>query len=326
MNKVLLVRLSSMGDLIHTFPAITDLAHARPEVALSWLCEEAFVDIARLHPFIKNIFPMSGRRWRKSWWQQTTRSQKSALKTALQHEHFEGVLDAQGLIKSALYARYAKAPIYGLDKKSAKEPMSGWFYQYHYPVPWGQLAIERNRQLFAQVFQYDLPKQCHFGIPVPEDDNPLAPLSQPYAVLLHATSQERKLWSEAHWQQLAQRLWQEKQLISYLPWGNPAEKERAERLAVNNPHLQVCPALTLKQATVLLGQAQCVVGVDTGLLHLANALNKPLCGIYTDTDPLATGVLPTMRSVNLGKKGETPSVDAVMVALQGALTDALSVP
>ncbi len=326
MNKVLLVRLSSMGDLIHTFPALTDLACARPEVALSWLCEEAFVDIACLHPFIKNVFPMGGRRWRKSWWQQATRSQKSALKTALHNEHFEGVLDAQGLIKSALYARYAKAPIYGLDKKSAREPLSGCFYQHRYPVAWGQLAIERNRQLFAQVFQYDLPKQCHFGIPPPENDNTFTPLSKPYAVLLHATSQERKLWSENHWQQLAQRLWQEKQLMSFLPWGNPEEKERAQRLAINTPYIQVCPSLTLKQASVLLAQAQCVVGVDTGLLHLANALDKPLCGIYTDTDPLATGVLPTVRSVNLGNKGEIPSVDAVMTALQLALTDALPVP
>lgn len=321
MNKVLLVRLSSMGDLIHTFPAITDLATARPELTLDWLCEEAFVDIACLHPFIKTVHPMAGRRWRKNMWSAQTRQEKKRLKENLSTQKYDAVIDSQGLLKSALYARVGNSPIYGLDKKSAREPLASLFYQHKYPVAWGQLAIERNRQLFSQAFKYTLPEKCSFGIPSIkiEGEERLEFLDAPYAVLLHATSQERKLWAEENWLALAEKLWDAHQYISFLPWGNEEEKARAERIASQSSHIRVCPKISLKQAAQLLSQSQCVVGVDTGLLHLANALDKPLCGIYTDTDPKATGILTTEKSINLGGIKIIPSVNDVMTELEKIL-------
>lgn len=318
MNKALLVRLSSMGDLIHTFPAITDLAHARPELSIDWLCEEAFVDIARLHPFIKNVYPMAGRRWRKTFWTNQTRQEKQQLKETLRMQNYDAVVDSQGLLKSALYARMAKVPVYGLDKNSAREPLASSFYQHKYPVAWGQLAIERNRQLFSQVFQYSPPQKCTFGIPPTQitDNSSFDFLNLPYAILLHATSQDRKLWIEENWVCLAEKLWQEYHFISILAWGNNEEKERAERIARQAGFIYVCPKISLKEATEILSQARCVVGVDTGLLHLANALDKPLCGIYTDTDPKATGILTTDKSINLGGIGQMPTVDDVMQGLK----------
>ena len=319
-NNTLLVRLSSMGDLIHTFPAITDLAFARPQVKLCWLCEEAFVDIARLHPFIQSVYPMALRRWRKSWWQKQTRAEFGALKQILRQQQFDAVLDSQGLIKSALFARLAQAPVWGLDQASAREPLAARFYQHPLYVAKDQSAITRNRQLFAQVFNYEITQPCTFGIKVTESSNQFDWIQAPYAILLHSSAQDRKLWVESYWQELALKLWQKMGVISYLPWGNKAEKERAQRIAGNMDYIQLCPKLSLKQATIVLNDAVCIAGIDTGLLHLANALDKPLCGIYTDTDPEKIGVVPTERSVNLGGIGHIPSVDEVFATLMHVIS------
>ena len=314
-NNTLLVRLSSMGDLIHTFPAISDLAAARPDVKLCWLCEEAFVDIACLHPFIQNVYPMALRRWRKSWWQKQTQVEFGALKRTLRQQQFDAVLDSQGLIKSALFARLAKAPVWGLDKASAREPLAARFYQHQFYVAKEQSAITRNRQLFAQMFDYEITLPCTFGIQVTKSSSQFDWLRKPYAILLHSSAQDRKLWVESYWQELAFRLWKQMGVICYLPWGNEAEKARAQRIAGNMDYIQLCPKLSLKQAAIVLNDAVCIAGIDTGLLHLANALNKPLCGIYTDTDPEKTGVLTTPCSVNLGGIGQIPLVDEVFTTL-----------
>ncbi|WP_434779578.1 lipopolysaccharide heptosyltransferase I [Neisseria sp. Ec49-e6-T10] len=317
MNKVLLVRLSSMGDLIHTFPAIQDLSVARPDISLSWLCEEAFTDIAKLHPFVQSVYPMAWRRWRKTLWQKQTRQAISSLQQQLQTSKFDFVVDSQSLIKSALFANMAKAPVYGLDKHSARESLASMFYQKKLAVAKGQLAIERNRQLFAQIFNYPIEPKIVFGAKVSTtmDDLPWR-VSSDYAVLLHATSKPSKLWSEENWQQLAQALWQQKGLVSYLPWGNEEEKLRAQRLSKEHSFIHVCPKLTLKEAAILLQGSCVVVGVDTGLLHLANALNKPLCGIYTDTNPELTGVVPSECAVNLGGVNAQVSVEQVLDVLE----------
>ena len=315
LNNILLVRLSSMGDLIHTFPAISDLAVARPELRLCWLCEEAFVDIARLHPFVQNVYPMALRRWRKSWWQKQTRSEFSTLKQTLRQQQFDAVLDSQGLIKSALFARLAQAPVWGLNKASAREPLAARFYQHPLNVAKDQSAITRNRQLFAQVFNYEITQPSTFGIKVTTSSDQFEWIQAPYAILLHSSAQDRKLWVESYWQELALKLWQQMGVMSYLPWGNEAEKVRAQKIAGNADYIQLCPKLSLQQAAIVLNDAVCIAGIDTGLLHLANALDKPLCGIYTDTDPEKTGVVTTDRSVNLGGIGQIPSVDEVFTTL-----------
>ena len=126
--KILLVRLSSMGDLIHTLPAVEDLARQCPEVELHWLCEAGFADIARLHPFVKKVHVMKWRQWRKHLFQAETWREIGRLKTDLQAESFDFVLDSQGLIKSACFAKMAKSTIYGLDKHSARESLAAFAY------------------------------------------------------------------------------------------------------------------------------------------------------------------------------------------------------
>lgn len=308
--KILLVRLSSMGDLIHTLPAVEDLTRMCPDVELHWLSEAGFADIARLHPFVKKVHTMKWRQWRKHLTKAETWHEIGRLKTALQQEQFDFVLDSQGLLKSALFAKLAHAPIKGLDGSSARERGAAWFYQQRFAVPKGKNAVWRNRELFAQVFGYEMPAVQCFGLVVPESGR-LNHLVEPYYVALHATSRDSKLWPLENWLELLQTLHHEQVCTVYLPWGNSSEKERAERMAAELPFAVVCEKMNLLQAAYLLKNAVGIVGVDTGLLHLANALDKPVVGIYTDTDPNKTGVQVSSWAKNVGNIAQIPTAEAV---------------
>lgn len=312
--KILLVRLSSMGDLIHTLPAIEDLARQCPDVELHWLCEAGFADIARLHLFVKKIHVMRWRQWRKHLFRVETWREIGCLKQTLRQEAFDFVLDSQGLIKSACFAKMAKTPIYGLDKNSARERLAAVAYEKTYAVPKGKNAVWRNRELFAQVFGYVMPETQVFGLTVPEAGR-LKNLAQPYYAALHATSRDSKLWPVENWRALLQKLNEEQQCNIYLPWGSEAEKTRAEQIADGLPFAIVCDKMNLLQAAYLLKHAVGIVGVDTGLLHLANALEKPVVGIYTDTDPIKTGVQVSPIAKNLGNIGQIPTADLVYQTL-----------
>ena len=317
--KILLVRLSSMGDLIHTLPAVEDLSKLRPDIELHWLCEAGFADIARLHPFVKKVHIMKWRQWRQHLWQKETWQEIGRLKTELRQEKFNFVLDSQGLIKSAVFAKMAGADIHGLDKNSARERWSAAFYQQTYAVPKGKNAVWRNRELFAQVFAYKMPETLRFGLSVPEQGR-LNGLDKPYYTALHATSRDSKLWPVDNWRQLLEKLHAARRCRIYLPWGNQSERERAQQIAHGLPYAVVCEKMNLLQAAYLLEHSDGVIGVDTGLLHLADALERPVVGIYTDTDPLKTGVQPSACARNLGNIGQIPSVDEVFDALQACVT------
>lgn len=304
--KVLLTRLSSMGDLIHTLPAVTDLGKMRPDVDLHWFCEEGFADIARLHPFVRKVHTMRWRYWRKHLFVAQTWREMSELRRDLRQEQFDCVLDGQGLLKSAVFSKMAAAPIWGLDKASARESLAASFYARTFAVKKGLNAVLRNRLLFARAFAYDLPEGLDFGAAVSSGFQSV----EPYYVALHATSRDSKLWRQDYWRDLLCRLHDGGAEI-YLPWGSELEYLRAKQISDGLPFAKVCDKMTLLQAAQLLQGARGVVGVDTGLLHLANALDRPLVGIYTDTDPLKTGVQASAWAVNVGGVGMMPSVNEV---------------
>ncbi|UOO81961.1 lipopolysaccharide heptosyltransferase I [Uruburuella testudinis] len=316
--KILLVRLSSMGDLIHTLPAVDDLSRMRPDIELHWLCEAGFADIARLHPFVKRVHLMHGRKWRKQLTQTATWREIGRLKSDLQQQNFDNVLDSQGLIKSALFAKAANAPVQGLDFYSARERWAALLYNKVYPVPKGRNAVWRNRALFAQAFTYRMPSEQRFGLSVPPAGR-LENLPPHYYVALHATSRDSKLWPLDYWLDLLQKLHQREHAPVYLPWGSLQERERAESIAAKLPFARVCEKMNLLQAAYLLAHATGVAGVDTGLLHLANALDVPVVGIYTDTDPAKTGVQISAWSQNLGNAGQIPLPERVYEALSDCI-------
>lgn len=312
--KLLLVRTSSMGDLIHVYPALTELVEHYPNAEITWLAEEGFAEIPALHPAVREVIPIAWRRWRKSALAPATWREFSALKRRLTEGGWDQVVDLQGLLKSALPARWGKAPLAGYDRRSIREPLACLFYDKTYPVSWTLPAVERCRLLLGRVFGYEPAGSARFGIRAGAAPAWLTQGS--YAVLLHATSKDSKLWPEAHWIALAQRLAAEG-VHCVLPWGNADERARGERLVAAMPQAQLAPRMSLTEAAALLGHAWAVVGVDTGLTHLANALDVPLVALYTDTDPQATGVVESARARNLGGIGQCPPVDQVWTALQG---------
>ncbi|UOP05682.1 lipopolysaccharide heptosyltransferase I [Conchiformibius kuhniae] len=317
MENVLLVRLSSMGDLIHTLPAVSDLARHRPDLSLHWLCEAAFADIARLHPFVAQVHEMRWRHWRKRLASPQTWREIAALKHSLRAQGFSKVAEAQGLIKSALPARWANAPVYGLDGNSAREPLASRLYQARFPVPRHRDAVWRNRCLLAQIFGYQATGAPDFGIRAAITPLPDAPA--PYALALHASSRDSKLWLPQHWANLFQALHDTHGWTVLLPWGNANERARAEQMASDLPFVRVCGKMGLREAARLLAGAEAVIGVDTGLLHLANALAVPTVGIFTDSDPAKTGVQTAPDAVNLGGVGQMPDARSVFTALQTCL-------
>jgi len=313
MMNVLIVRTSSMGDLIHTWPAITELKTHYPNLRISWLAEENFADIPRLHPAVEQVIPMAWRRWRKRLFAAETRAEMKAVYQQLQATQWDLVVDCQGLLKSAIPAKLSRGPLAGYDRHSIREPLACLLYDKTHRVDWSLSAVERCRLLLAKVFGYQPEGSPRFGVPAAARPDWL-PQGE-YAVLLHATSRASKEWPEQHWIALGEKLAAQHGLQLIIPWGNAAEQQRAQRLAAAMPQAVVAPRMNLIEACGLLGHARAVIGVDTGLCHLANALNVPLVAIYTDTDPSKTGVVETAWATNLGNIGQCPTVEAVYQAL-----------
>jgi heptosyltransferase-1 len=314
MNSLLIVKTSSMGDVIQYLPAITDLHRHRPELAIDWVVEAPFAPLARLHPAVRRVIPIALRSWRKRLYLPSTWRAFSALKKELAGQ-YDQVIDAQGLLKSALVARLAKAPVAGYAKNSAREPIATRFYDQKFQVSWQRHAVERNRLITAAALGYTAEGKPDYGIHAPEPAADAWTPPEPYALLLTATARDEKLWPEPNWIALGREL-NRRGLHCVLPAGNPVEVARAERIAAELPHASRVPAMSLDALASVIERAQCAIGVDTGLSHLAAALSTPIAALYVATEPGANGVAGGKSAVNLGGKGQCPSVAQVLSALR----------
>jgi heptosyltransferase-1 len=291
-------------------PAVTDLCRARPGVAIDWLVEEAFVDLPALHPAVRQILPCAVRRWRRTPLASQTRKDIGALRRRLREARYGAVLDLQGLLKSALLASFAKVPIHGYDRPSAREPLAGLAYSHRHAVPRGLHAVERNRRLAAAAFGYAVEGEPDYGLAT------LSPEERaPEVLCLHATSRRDKLWPLERWQALAQALASEGRKPVF-PWGSAAEFRRAQEIAAATPAAEVLPRLSLSMLAMRLAKAQAAIGVDTGLVHLAAATGTPVVALYLASDPALTGAMAGRApALNLGGLGACPAVDEVLAAL-----------
>ena len=284
--RVLLIKTSSLGDVVHTLPALTDAQRAIPGIQFDWVVEEGFAEIPAWHPAVAQVIPVAIRRWRKHPMQTLRSGEWKRFKARLGETRYDLVIDAQGLLKSAWLTRYVKAPVAGLDRESAREPLASRFYDRPYAVPREQHALERVRQLFAHALGYPLPETvADYGL----DRNQLAaPGEQPYLLFLHGTTWPSKHWPEAYWRELAERMSAFGWAIR-LPWGNADEKARAERIAQGLDSVSVLPRLNLGGIAKVVAGARACVAVDTGLGHLAAALDVPSISLYGPTSPGLVG-------------------------------------
>lgn len=290
--RVLLIKTSSMGDIIHALPALTDAGNAIPGIRFDWVIEDTFAEIPRWHPLVDKIIPVSLRRWRKELFSQRTRAEWKVLRQQLQETKYDLILDAQGLVKSSFLTWLAQGKRAGLDWNSAREPLASLAYQDKHTVNFHQHAIIRMRQLFSLALNYELPKTSpDFGL----DKTIFKPLSQDvtekdYLVFLHGTMWTTKQWPENYWVALA-KLAEANGYRVKISGGNAEEVARAHRIAAHSQAVDVIPRLAIGEMAALLVNAKGAVAVDTGFGHLAAALEVPTVSIYGPTNPEYTGAV-----------------------------------
>lgn len=320
MLKILLVKMSSMGDLVHNLPLVSDLLACAPDAQIDWVAEEAYAPIPALHPGVRRVLPVAWRRWRKQLGQAAAWREMAAFKAALRVERYDLILDTQGLWKSLAIGKLAHGRIVGGDRQSIKEGSAALFYDQTLPIAWSRHVIDRCRAVGAGALGYAIDTPPRFNIraePLVADWLP----NGPYCVLMHAASRPEKLWPEAHWAALGRHL-AERGLAAVLPWGSAEEKARAERLAAALPGAVVPPLMTLDVAARFLVGARLVVGLDTGFTHFAAALARPTVGIFCDSDGAQAAVHGDAYCKSFGRKGAPPDYPTVLAAVGEALAPA----
>ncbi|HTY98497.1 MAG TPA: lipopolysaccharide heptosyltransferase I [Rhodocyclaceae bacterium] len=317
--QILLVKTSSLGDVIHNLPVVGDLRRRFPDAIIDWVAEEAFAELPRLHPGVRQVIPVALRSWRRQLLRPATWRQVRDFGRRLQATRYDVVLDSQGLLKSALIAAAASlAPggrLVGYSREAARERLAARFYGEGFAIPRNLHAVERNRRLAAAAFGYPPDRPLDYGIAAPALVADWLP-GRGYAVLLTATSRADKLWPEDDWRGLGMALIAAG-LQVVLPAGSGEERQRAARLGNALGRAVVAPPLNLTDMAALLAGAELVVGVDTGLVHLAAALGKPTLALFCASDPALTGVRAGAQAIDLGAPNSPPSArQAVEAALK----------
>jgi len=316
MLKLLIIKTSSLGDVVHNLPIIADIKLHFPDAEIDWVVEESFADIPKLHPHIRQVIPVAIRRWRKNLFSMQTWQQLKAIKKQIATERYDIVLDTQGLIKSGLIATWAHGVRHGYNKNSCREPLASYFYQAKHDASRAQHAVNRNRALTAAALGYATPTTSpNYGIQATQTKH--MDLPQRYVIGLHGTSRESKLWPIEHWVALGNWLITH-DLELLLPWASEAEFARASIIATSLNNATVLPKQSISQLADIISHAHATVGVDTGLSHLSTAVDTPTIAIYTDTNPALTGVMAghNTKAINLGGVGQIPRVDEVTSAFE----------
>lgn len=302
--KVLVVKTSSIGDVIHTLPALTDAARAIPDISFDWVVEEDLAPIPRWHPAVDRVLPVAYRQWRFRPIQGLLGGALANFRARIRERRYDAVIDAQGLYKSGVITALADGPKHGYDLASSREKLAPLAYDHRYAVARGGHAIERTRTLFARVLGYNIPNGLpDYGL----DPGRLPPsdLKQPFVLLLHGTKWHTKRWSPARWSGLA-RIAADRGHAVCVPWQSREERVRAEAIAEGAPGTQVLPPANLEGMAGMLARAAGVVAVDTGLAHLAAALSIPTVTLYGSTEPGRTGTMGARQERLLATKPCVP--------------------
>jgi heptosyltransferase I len=318
MLRILLVKTSSLGDVVHNFPAVTDLRRHLPNAEVHWAVEESYAPLVALHPGVDEVIPVAIRRWRRTVARRATWREYGALRRRLASRPYDRIIDSQGLIKSAWIASLASGEHVGLSKQTAREAMASRFYDSTFHIPLDLHAVERNRMLMALAMKFGNEGPIDYGLrafPGGVEDAP------PYAVLLHGTSRADKEWQEIAWRATGNAL-AKRGLKIILPWGSADEEMRSKRMAEGIAAATVPPRRSIDQMATILAGARLIVGVDTGLVHLGAALRVPTVAIFRGSDPALTGPVGPGRIEICGSANAAPTVDDVLSAVDRVLASA----
>jgi heptosyltransferase I len=291
--RVLIVKLSSLGDVVHTLPAVQDIRAAFPGAQIDWAVEPAFAPLVRRIDGIGEVIDCPLRRWRKAWWTKPVRAEWAKLRARLQSVKYDAVIDMQGLTKSAWIARTAQGPSHGLanqtDGSSYEWPVA-WLVDHSIKVERHIHAMDRARVLASKALGFALQGPPRYGL---RAARPTARPEKPTVAFVHGSSRDDKLWPQAHWVSLGKRLIEAGWRIA-LPHGSEAEQTRAEMIAAalqfdRHNLVEVWPGLKLDAVADRLAATQGVIGVDSGLSHIAVALKLPHVQIYNFPTAWRTG-------------------------------------
>jgi heptosyltransferase-1 len=312
MSDILFIKTSSLGDVIHHMPALTDARRQRPQARFCWVVEEAFAPLVRIHPAVADVIPVASRRWRERLLASATWREIAGFGRALRARRYDHVIDTQGLVRSAVIARLARGRRHGYDASSIREPAASFLYDVKHRVARDLHAIARNRMLTGLVLGYTPSGAVDFGL---SRKDLAAATASPYGILVHASARSEKEWPEASWIALGRALSARGGSL-LLPWGGETEHARSARIAAAVPNARVPERQALDRVAALIAGASFVIGVDTGLIHLAAALGVPLVAIFAGSEPGLTGPIGHGPIAVVGGKHKQASVPDVLAALE----------
>lgn len=312
MTSALVIRPSSLGDIVHALPVVHDLTQHFPGIAIDWVAEQPFAGLVSLNSSVRRVIPVALRRWRHRLLARETWREFAVFRRELARERYTAVIDMQEQVKGALIARLARGPVHGPDRRSIREPVATLAYRHAHRVDPAQHLIDRCRALVGAAFGFVPQGAPRFGLAPPPLD---AVLDGRFAVFLHSTSRTDKLWPESHWRELIAHVTGAGVRVE-LPWGSRDEAARSARLAAGIDGALVPLQRSLPQMAALLDRAEFVCGVDTGLVHLAAALGVPTIALFISTDPRLAGVeRASARARDLGAANRMPTPGEAIAAL-----------
>lgn len=326
--NILLVRVSSLGDVLHNLPLVADILRHHPDANIDWVVEEGYTSLVRLNPHVRRVIPFALRRWRRGLLDPAIRAEVRGFFRTLREEQYDYVFDTQGLIKTGIIMGAARVKPGGRKvglangtEGSGYEPISRVFHDRSVKVERRAHAVARGREVAAQALGYATDTPPDFGLPAPSAlaERPSWMPQEDYAVFFHGTARAAKKWDTANWIAAGRAL---APMPVLLPWGSPAEKAEAEAIAASLPNARVLPRLSMMEAVELARDAALAIGVDTGLTHIAAAFVRPTVEIYCDSPRWKTEGNWSPRIINLGDTGQPPTVDEVVAAARSLLATA----
>jgi heptosyltransferase I len=319
LKRILIVKVTSLGDVVHTLPVVADIHRAFPGVEVDWAVDASCADVVRLNRWVARVLCAPLRQFKAG----PSRADLGAIAASIRElrgRRYDAVVDLHGVYKSAIISALARSRRrFGYRNQDLGEPGAMFAYNGRFgPRPacdaWHGMRISAGEAL-----GYMPQGSPDYGLVIPREelaraDGAHGETQGPYAMFFHATSNHDKKWSTENWAELARKTLASGLRVE-LPWGSSAEYEEAKRIASRAPGAVLLPRLSIREMARRIDRADMVVGVDTGLVHLAHALGRPTVMIFHATSRHHCGIGGTPRSLSIGELGAAPGVDEVLAAV-----------